>query len=182
MVSPEQILAAQNGNQQALTDLLRAVEKDAYKTAYYLLGNEQDARDTTQEALIRVCRNLHKYETKAMFRTWVQKIVTNLCIDLIRKRKEQVSIDQADLVLQAPDRVEGQVIQRETEQNVAAAMQQLGEPYRSVVILRYVNQFSYEEIAETLNLPINTVKSHLFRAKTQLQRLLKDYAKGGEQQ
>jgi RNA polymerase sigma-70 factor (ECF subfamily) len=181
VVSAEQLAAAQNGDQDALVAILRAIEHDLYKTAYYMLGNEQDARDATQDALIRICRNITKYETKATFRTWTKTIVTNLCIDQIRRRKEAVSIEASELIVRLPEQqqVEHQVMLHQMKRDVAAAVNQLDEQYRAVIVLRYVNQCSYEEISETLGLPLNTVKSNLFRAKTKLQRLLKDYEKGG---
>ncbi len=179
MVSEELILAAQNGDREALVDILRAVERDIYKTAYYMLSNEQDARDATQDTLMRICRNINMYETKALFKTWVNRIVTNICIDYIRKRKDAVSLDNSELVIKASDDVEQQVMKDESKRDVAAAIQKLEEPYRSIVLLRYVNQYSYDEIVDTLDLPLNTVKSYLFRAKSQLQKYLKEYAKGG---
>ncbi len=181
MVSAELIAAAQNGDRDAMVSILRTLENDLYKTALYMLGNEHDARDATQDTLLRICRNIHKYETKASFRTWAQTIVTNLCIDHLRRRKEETSLDGSELVVRAPEQqqVERQVLRQQMERDVSAAIAKLDEPYRSVIVLRYVNQLSYEEICETLGLPIGTVKSHLFRAKTRLQRLLRDYEKGG---
>lgn len=179
MVSVELILAAQNGDREALITILRSVERDAYNTAYYMLGNQQDAMDMTQEALLRIFRNIKQYETKALFKTWVHRIVTNLCIDCLRKRKETVPFDHAEPFATADERVEHQVLLRLTIEEVSAAIHKLSEPYRSIVVLRYVNQFSYDEIAETTQLPLNTVKSHLFRAKTKLQQLLVDVQKGG---
>ncbi len=180
MVSVELIVAAQNGEQEALVSILRAVEPNAYKTAVYLLGNRQDALDATQETLIRISRSIYQYENRALFHTWVHRIVTNLCYDHLRRRQEQVSIDSSELVLSTNEQVEDQVLKAVLVDDVQRAIYALQEPYRSIVVLRYVHQLSYEEVAETTELPLNTVKSHLFRAKTKLQQLLSDYKKGGE--
>jgi RNA polymerase sigma factor (sigma-70 family) len=180
VVSVELIVAAQNGEQEALVSILRAVEPNAYKTAVYLLGNRQDALDATQETLIRISRSIYQYENRALFHTWVHRIVTNLCYDHLRRRQEQVSIDSSELVLSTNEQVEDQVLKAVLVDDVQRAIYALQEPYRSIVVLRYVHQLSYEEVAETTELPLNTVKSHLFRAKTKLQQLLSDYKKGGE--
>lgn len=171
------IKQAQAGDREAITELLRSIEQPVYQTAYYMLGNEQDAMDAAQEALFRVYTHLPQYERKARFSTWAQRITTNLCIDKLRRRQEQqISIDQHELVLRSWDSVEQEVAKRELRRELGRMIQQLPEHYRSVVLMRYVHDLSYQEIAETLDLPINTVKSHLFRARKQLQMMLQ---KGG---
>jgi RNA polymerase sigma-70 factor (ECF subfamily) len=179
VVESEWIEAAQGGDREALVELLRAVEHDVYKIAYYMFGNEHDAKDGAQEALLRICRSLHTYERKAKFRTWLHRLVTNCCIDLMRKQKESVSLDGTDLHLRATEHVEEQVLRRQMIDDVGKAIAQLDEPFRTMVVLRYVEQYSYEEIADLLAMPLNTVKSYLFRAKVKLQKQLKPYEKGG---
>ena len=97
MVEQGLIRAAQSGDRDALITLLREIEQHVYRTAYYILNNEQDAMDG-QEALIRVYTKINSYEEKAQFKTWVQRIVTNICIDKFRRTKPTVSIDEHDLV------------------------------------------------------------------------------------
>lgn len=179
MVAPELIRAAQNGDRDALVTLLREIESHVYRTAYYILGNEQDAMDASQEALIRLYRKIGSYEEKALFKTWVQRIVTNICIDKFRRTKPTVSIEEHDMTFQATQLVEDEVMSIYAAKDIQAAIEKLPEHHRTVVVLRYLQDFSYNEIAETLNLPINTVKSYLFRARHQLQALLRDYQKGG---
>jgi RNA polymerase sigma-70 factor (ECF subfamily) len=98
----------------------------------------------------------------------------------LRRRREQVSIDGTELVMSAAEQVEDQVLKALLIDDVQHAIHRLEDPYRTIVVLRYVHQLSYEEVAETTELPLNTVKSHLFRAKNKLQQLLSDYKKGGE--
>ncbi|HJV44593.1 MAG TPA: RNA polymerase sigma factor [Bacillota bacterium] len=180
MIDTGLLLAARSGDRDALIQLLRDIEKPVYRTAIYILKNEQDALDAAQEALIRIYNKIHTYQEKAKFSTWVQRIVTNICIDHCRKKREQtVSIDEHDLLLQDPADVEGEVERGDTATEIRRAIDRLPEHHRSVIVLRYVQDFSYAEIAEALELPINTVKSHLFRARQQLQGLLQDYQKGG---
>ncbi|MFE5319968.1 RNA polymerase sigma factor [Paenibacillus sp. NPDC056579] len=177
MVAPELIKAAQSGDRDALITLLREIENHVYRTAYYILGNEQDAMDAAQEALIRIYTKIHSYEEKAQFKTWVQRIVTNLCIDKFRRSKPTVSIDEHEMVFSANRTVEDEVMSAYIAQDIKEAIDKLPEHHRSVVVLRYLQDFSYNEIAESLDLPINTVKSYLFRARQQLQTLLQDYKK-----
>jgi RNA polymerase sigma-70 factor (ECF subfamily) len=169
VVEPELIKAAQSGDREALVSLLRKIEHQVYRTAYYLLNNEQDAMDASQEALIRIYTKIRSYEEKAQFQTWVQRIVTNICIDKFRRRRPSVSIEEHDLVFRAGDNVEAEVLSAYASDDIREAINRLPDHHRTVVVLRYLQDFSYNEIAESLNLPLNTVKSYLLR----------DYEKGG---
>ncbi|MCD1258477.1 sigma-70 family RNA polymerase sigma factor [Paenibacillus athensensis] len=179
MVAPELVKAAQAGDRDALITLLREIEAHVYRTAYYILGSEQDAMDASQEALIRIYTKIGSYEEKALFKTWVQRIVTNICIDKFRKMKPTVSIDEHEMVFAASQNVEEEMLTGYLAKDIREAIDKLPAHHRSVVVLRYLQDFSYHEIAESLNLPLNTVKSYLFRARQQLQTLLQDYQKGG---
>ncbi|GGN96925.1 RNA polymerase sigma factor [Saccharibacillus kuerlensis] len=179
MVEQELIRAAQSGDRDALITLLREIEPAVYKTAYYTLNNEQDAMDAAQEALIRIYTKIGSYEEKAQFKTWVQRIVTNICIDKFRRVKPTVSIEEHEMVFEGHDSVEGEVMRAYTREDIDRAINLLPEHHRTVVILRYVQDMSYNEISGCLDLPLNTVKSYLFRARSQLQQLLQDYQKGG---
>ena len=173
------IRAAQSGDRDALIALLREIETHVYRTAYYILNNEQDAMDAAQEALIRIYTKIGSYEEKAQFKTWVQRIVTNICIDKFRRTKASVSIEEHNMVFPTENNVEEEVMSSYAAQDIREAIQQLPEHHRTVVVLRYLQDFSYTEIADSLGLPLNTVKSYLFRARRQLQTLLKEYQKGG---
>ncbi len=173
------IRAAQAGDRDALIQLLRDIEKSVYRTAFYILKNEQDALDASQEALIRIYKKIDTYQEKAKFSTWVQRIVTNICIDHCRRRKESTSIDERDISLQDKADVEGEVELAYMAKDVREAINLLPDQHRTVIVLRYIQDFSYAEISEALQLPINTVKSHLFRARQHLQKLLPEYQKGG---
>lgn len=180
MVAPELVRAAREGDREALVTLLRQIETHVYRTAYYLLDNEQDAQDAAQEALIRIYQKISSYEEKAKFQTWVQRIVTNVCIDKFRRAKETVSVEEHALFFPSDQDVEREVLSKDTARDVRAAIRRLPEQQRAVVILRYMQDFSYQEIASSLDLPINTVKSHLFRARQQLQQWLQEYDYGYE--
>jgi len=175
----ELIRRAQSGDRDALIELLRSVENTVYRSAFYILGNEQDALDASQEALIRIYRKIDTFQEKAKFSTWVQRIVSNICMDKFRAQKELVSIDEHELVLPDKNNVEDAILQTGLAEDVQRAIAKLPEQYRIVVVMRYLQEFSYQEIADTLEVPLNTVKSYLFRARQQLQEYLYEYQKGG---
>lgn len=179
MVEQDLIGAAQSGDRDALVRLLREIETHVYRTAYYILGNEQDAMDASQEALLRIYTKIGSYEQKAKFSTWVQRIVTNVCIDKFRRAKPTVSIEEHNMVFTTQHDVEDEVMSTYVAKDIRDAIDKLPDHHRAVVVLRYLQDFSYNEIADSLNLPLNTVKSYLFRARQQLQSLLQDYQKGG---
>jgi len=179
VVEQDLIRNAQSGDRDALVSLLREIETHVYRTAYYILGNEQDALDASQEALLRVYVKINSYEQKAMFKTWVQRIVTNVCIDMFRRAKPTVSIEEHNMIFPTGNDVEEEVLASYAAKDVREAIDKLPDQHRAVVVLRYIQDFSYNEIADSLNLPLNTVKSYLFRARQQLQSLLQDYQKGG---
>ncbi|TNJ67906.1 sigma-70 family RNA polymerase sigma factor [Paenibacillus hemerocallicola] len=179
MVAQQLIKAAQSGDRDALITLLREIETHVYRTAYYILGNEQDAKDAAQEALIRIYTKINSYEEKAQFKTWVQRIVTNICIDKFRRTKATVSIEEHNMVFTSDNSVEDELMSSYVAKDIQEAIDLLPEHHRTVVVLRYLQDFSYNEIADSLDLPLNTVKSYLFRARQQLQALLQDYQKGG---
>ncbi|MDP5273051.1 RNA polymerase sigma factor [Chengkuizengella axinellae] len=181
MVEPELIKKAQNGDREALVQVLREIETHIYRTAYYILGNEHDAMDAAQEALIKVYSKIHLYEEKALFKTWTQRIVTNVCIDKFRKKKPNVSIEEHEMVLKDNQDVEKEILSTFVAKDIEEAIAKLPEHHRMVVVLRYLQDFSYNEISTSLDLPLNTVKSYLFRARQQLQKLLHEYQKGGVQ-
>lgn len=179
LVEPELIRAAQAGDRDAVVALLRQIETHVYRTAFYFLGNEHDAMDASQEAMLKIYTKLGSYEEKAKFKTWVQRIVTNVCIDKYRRAKPTVSIEAHDMVFSAGNQVEEQVVANSTAREIRAAIDRLPDGQRAVVVLRYLQEFSYKEIADALQLPLNTVKSYLFRARQQLQAMLEEQQKGG---
>ncbi len=179
MVTLDLVKSAQAGNRESLTTILRLIERQVYQTAFYMLRNEQDALDATQEALIRIFKKINTYQEKALFKTWVQKVVTNICIDYYRRNKPTVSIEQHELTFTAVDDVESQMMREYTSEQIHVAIDQLPDQYRAIIVLRYMQDFSYQEIADSMNLPLNTVKSYIYRAKQLLQVALQDCSQGG---
>jgi RNA polymerase sigma-70 factor, ECF subfamily len=160
--------------------------RHVYNIAYRMAGNEADARDLSQEAFLRVYRALRRVEPGAPLESWLYRIVSNLYIDLLRKRP-RVRMESLDLPVETP---RGAVLREfpdlasspeailEREQLDGAIQRALGtlsEELRLVVVLSDIEGFSYEEIAQFLRVPLGTVKSRLHRARHILQERLHPY-------
>lgn len=164
------IKLAKAGNKEAFIELLRSVETPIYKTAFYYMGNEHDAKDVTQDALIKVYTKLNTFQEKSSFNTWVQRITTNICMDKFRKNKNDISIEGAELEIHEDLNIEDKVETKLLTEELIKYLINLPSKVRATMILRYLHEFSYQEIADSLDIPINTVKSYLFRGRDQLLR------------
>lgn len=170
------------GDEKAYAELL-----DRYKDAiYYMLlkmvNNKSDAEDLTIEAFGKAFKNITQYTPNYAFSTWLFKIATNNCIDFIRKKKANlISLDQTSeeqdnygtpLQSDSPD-PEEDMIKSQRMALMRNVVEKLKPRYKTLVELRYFKEYSYEEIANELNLPIGTVKAQLFRARELLFNILK---------
>jgi RNA polymerase sigma-70 factor (ECF subfamily) len=173
--------------EELLTPLLRS----AYGTALRLTRDPADAEDVVQEAALQAFRGFATFQTGSNFKAWFFRILTNCFISRYRtRRKEQhdVSLDQAPSIsLDARTVQEGlagaeenpaeALLARLTEEQVAAALEALPDEYRAVATLYFMEDFSYQQIADVLGVPVGTVRSRLHRARRLLQRALWDVAR-----
>lgn len=176
MNQQELIILAKAGDREALINLLKSIESSVYKTALYFMGNEHDAKDATQEALIKVYTKLDTFQEKAKFNTWVQRITTNICMDKFRKDKNDISIEGTEITISGNLDIEKEVENKILLEEITDYIQNLPDRIRAVIILRYMHEFSYQEIADSLDLPLNTVKSYLYRGRD---ILLKEFQQRG---
>lgn len=181
-VDQQLVIRSQQGDMTAFAELINLYKQKIFTYAYRMVGNTQDAEDIAQETFLRVYRHLANYDPQRRFSTWVYAIANNLCIDQLRRRRPTVSLDQplndeGDLFLE-PTATDGdpehEVEQMELHQMVETAIASLPESYRSVIVLRHLQNLSYEEISRVLDLPLNTVKTRIFRAREALCKRLKD--------
>ena len=178
------IQKAQKGDTNAFGTLVASYEKFIFNVACKMFSNSEDASDIAQEALIKAYKNIDKFDFNSSFSTWLYRITVNACIDEMRRRKgrESISIDAEDeesgLAVQIEDTslgAEERVIQNETVSEVRAAIDKLSEEHKTVIILRDLQDMTYEQVAQTLDLSIGTVKSRLARArKSRKDIILKD--------
>lgn len=171
----------QAGDQEAFARLVQTYQKPVYNLCLRMVSNPTDAEDLAQEAFLKAWRGLSFYKFESSFSTWLYRLTSNVCIDFLRqqKRKNTVSLtvmeeeENRELEVYDPAPVpEEEAIDSENRQAVADAMAQLEEEYRLVLSLRVVEELSYEQIADVLDLKVGTVKSRLARARDKLRKLL----------
>ena len=168
---------ARNGSEKAFSILLNRYRDSIYFLLLKMVNNSSDAEDLTIEAFGKAFRNLDLFTPDFAFSTWLFKIATNNCIDFIRRKKlipgpiDQLQDDQDDMTVNIqsdlPDPEESLI----NDQKIAvlrSIVNQLEPRYRTLIDLRYFKEYSYEEIASEMKLPIGTVKAQLYRAKTLL--------------
>jgi RNA polymerase sigma-70 factor (ECF subfamily) len=149
------------------------------------LGNPEDARDIAQEAFLSAFRNLKKFRGRSQFFTWLYRIALNHALDLKRRAKTSRALPEAEDSAhpnEPPDRSvsaspDWHLQRREEDERLQQALAKLSSEYRLVLILRDMDELSYEEIAEVLDIPIGTVRSRLHRARLELRRLLEEMEK-----
>ncbi len=167
-------------DERAYRELVRSYQGAVVNLAWRITGNAEDAAEVAQETFIRVLRSLGTYDPARPFRTWLFKIASNLALDVIRRRKRRPvaledladedgpPIDPAD---PGPGPDEGLRIGR-SDARFDALVRELPEHYQAILFLRYKEELAYEEIAETMSLPLGTVKVRLHRAHEILRRKL----------
>jgi RNA polymerase sigma-70 factor (ECF subfamily) len=151
-------------------------QRYVYNLALRVVKDENEALDLTQETFVRAWTALPNFRAQSQFRTWLYRIVTNLCYNRLPNLRRSLN-DLGDDVMEELPEANFNTPAQETESNetrkyLYQAIQTLDENYRLLITLRYQNELSYEEIASTLNLPLGTVKTGIFRAKEQLRKSL----------
>jgi RNA polymerase sigma-70 factor (ECF subfamily) len=169
------VFQAQQGSDEAFTNLVEAYQKHVYNLCFRMLGEPESAEDAAQETFLRAYQHLHRYDRKRPFATWLLSIAAHYCIDCLRRRKFSItSIDQDEDEngLELPDLVvpnpESEVMHNQQKEQMQGLLKRLDSVDRAAIILRYWNDCSEAEIAETLNLTVSAVKSRLHRARREL--------------
>ncbi len=164
------IAKATTGNKEAFSMLVEKYQKPVFSVCYRMLGTPTAAEDAAQEAFIRAYQALDRYDPDRSFATWILSIASNYSIDQLRKKKVTIlSMDSEKHAWLAPPdpgpSPEKVALVKEKNALVQAILADLPETDRAAVILQYWHDYSYEEIAETLDLSSSAVKSRLFRAR-----------------
>lgn len=175
--------AVDKKDQKAYAELMSRYRDSIYFMLLKMINNKDDAEDLTIEAFGKAFNRLHQYTPNYAFSTWLFKIASNNCIDWIRKQKKKMlSIDQPfgtedgdemtiELRGHGPDPVDV-VIKDQKAEVMREVVDKLKPRYRTLIELRYYKEYSYEEIAEELDLPLGTVKAQLFRAREFMMNVL----------
>jgi RNA polymerase sigma-70 factor (ECF subfamily) len=174
---------ALHGDSKAYAELLTRYRDSVYYVLLRMVNNPSDAEDLTIEAFGKAFHNLSKYVPSHAFSTWLFRIATNNCIDFMRKKsqsprpfdQDEGEEDEMEATvasdMRAPDEV---MMDRETAASLNRIVKSLKPRYRRLIELRYFEDYSYEDIATELSLPIGTVKARLFRAKVLIFNMVQD--------
>ena len=178
MTELELVRAARSGDEGAFETLVRTHEKKIYNLCLRLCENGDDAADAAQEAFVSAWRALPFFREESNFATWLYRLATNASIDLLRREKrhraplslddEEQSVDVADETA-SPDTL---YEKKELREAVLRAMEGLSDEQRRILVLRELQQLSYQEIAEVLELDLGTVKTRIHRARKNLRDAL----------
>src|ERR1700758_843650 len=188
MNDTELIREAQRGNSAAFEELVRQYDSAVLRLAYHLTRSEQDAQDIYQEAFLKAYRNINNFRFECSFYTWIYRIVTNLCLDLLRKRQVRkedsgIATDSEggtyDLLDQVADVRSGasperDLMRRELGARIAKALNKLTPRERMVFEMKHYQGLKLRTIGEILNTTEETAKNTLFRGTQKLRAALKD--------
>lgn len=168
-VPPDLVRAAQQGDRDAMEDLIQRSYRPAFTLALRLLGNADDAAEATQEAYIRVVRSLKGFREVGAFPTWLFKIVSNVCLTEMRKRtRRDIPSEIEPGADREPVDVEDLAMERVFRVEIDRCLAKLPEVYRSVIVLRDVYDLSGEDTAKILGVTTGAVKVRLHRARKRL--------------
>jgi len=185
MTSSDESLVTQSlrGDAQAFAELVTRYTTPIFNLAFRLTNDRAEAENVTQETFLRAYKALPRSRTELAFKPWLFQIAVNLCRDLARKKQPAAFSELAQEADASPEEaIEDesplpldQIEERELQRALARAIANLPDIYRVVVTLRYTEELSYEDMAAVLKLPVNTVRTHLFRAKATLRKSLAEW-------
>ncbi len=170
------LIRAQTGDLDVFEYILSFYEKAIYNYCLHILKNTQNAKDVTQETFIKVYIHRKEIDPEKNIKTWIFTIATNTTYDFLRgkKRKNEISLDEENETISS---TETYYPQECLVSDVDKALSQINPEYKRALLLFYQQGFDYKEIAEILEMPLNTVKTHISRGKEQLKEILQEYGK-----
>lgn len=170
-VESEKLILAQKGNADAFTDLVNAHQNPVYNLCYRMLGDPYEAEDAAQETFLRAYKSMKSFDRKRSFSTWLLSIAAHYCIDMLRKKRLNITRIEDTPYLEIPDpgpNPEISLTDSEQQKRIRSLLNVLSETDRAIVIMFYWYEFSYGEIAEGLKLSTSAVKSRIHRARGQM--------------
>jgi RNA polymerase sigma-70 factor, ECF subfamily len=162
---------AAQGDRDAFGGLVNTHQAGVYNVAYRMLGECREAEDATQETFLRAYRAIRTLDPQRPPGPWLKKIAVNVCLNWL-ERREILQIEDETTIRSPGPGPEAQIIQREQNHQIHAALLALLPRYRAAIELRHFQELSYAEMAETLNRPLSDIKSDLFRARKLLAEIL----------
>ena len=173
-----EIRQAQKGSVAAFENIVRFYSTAIYNFAFRFIYDREEAHDLAQEVFLRLYVNLREFDATRPFRPWLYRLATNVCINATRGRKRKPSVEDPEALAyrHEDDRAGNPADTAAARDDVAAIQQavaQLPEEYRTVMVLRYLEDMSCEAVAATMDVPVGTVKTWLFRAREMLKARMK---------
>ena len=170
---------AQNGDIKALEEIVRKIQKHIYALFSHLTERKNDVSDLTQEALLKIAKSLPQLKAPNLFKPWMNKIITNIYYDYMRKNNNTYEILDDEKINEIKDKLGCEPGEKclfsETEKLIKTALMTLPKDLRITLALREYESLSYEDIAKITNTALGTVKSRISRARMKLQQELKDF-------
>lgn len=157
------------GDPSAFEPLVQRYHRPLYNLATRLLGNRDEALDSTQNAFVKAYQHLHSFDPDQRFFSWIYQIVRNECMNILRTRRPSGPMPENLVATGSPS---DDLEQQQRERAVQTALLQLTDDQREVVLLRHFTELSYEDIAVSTGVPVKTVKSRLYSARQRLAALL----------
>jgi len=168
------IAQAQHGDRESFGELVRRNQEGVVSLVYRMCGDIELAEDAAQESFLRAWQNLSGYQPKAPFRNWLYRIAANVALDVLRRERATVDVDELPLVA-VEDSPDDSLEMAERQEYVRRAVLALPTTSRVVLLLREYEGLSYKEIADVLNIPLGTVMSRLNYARSKLREALAPY-------
>ncbi|MBC8505432.1 MAG: sigma-70 family RNA polymerase sigma factor [Anaerolineales bacterium] len=165
------------GETKAYGMLVQQHQNSVFNVCYRMLGEYQHAEDLTQDTFIRAYQRLDTFDLDRPYGPWIRRIATNLCLNHLNKKQPTTQPLEDELIISAPSHsINPERAQEHLERKevILQALLELPPHYRTVIELRHYQDMNYQEIAETLDLSLNTAKSHLFRARKLLAKKLEN--------
>ncbi|HNB53384.1 MAG TPA: sigma-70 family RNA polymerase sigma factor [Anaerolineales bacterium] len=171
----ELVLHIRRGETDTYGELVHRYQLSVFNVCFRLLGERRDAEDMTQEAFIRAYERLGMFDAERPFGPWIRRVAANLCLNRLNlKAMSHVELDEEFEEPAPHPGPEALLIAKQQAATVRAALLALPAHYRAVIELRHFQELEYDEMAKMLQLPMNTVKSHLFRARKMLAERLQN--------
>ncbi|WP_313805258.1 RNA polymerase sigma factor SigW [Cytobacillus sp.] len=171
------------GDQDAYAEVVEIYGEKVFHICYRMLGNRHEAEDIAQEAFLRAYVNIHSFNINLKFSSWLYRIATNLCIDRIRKKKPDYYLDAEvagtdgltmySQIASDTSLPEEDVESLELQETIQREISKLPEKYRTVIVLKYIEELSLNEISKILDLPLGTVKTRIHRGREALRNQLR---------
>ncbi|MBI2908576.1 MAG: sigma-70 family RNA polymerase sigma factor [Chloroflexi bacterium] len=163
---------------EVFAELITRYQNKVYSLACRITGDAEEAKDLAQETFIRAYTSLPGFHRGARFSPWLYRIATNLSLNYRKRRREAVPLADKPLPDETSLSPEEAVERKESQERIQRAILGLPGLYRTVLVLRHVNELTYQEIAQVLEIPVGTVKARLFRARDMLREVLRSERDG----